>query len=115
MPGPRFIVALAVLLASGCGGKVRKDGEPDTTSTEPVGGTDEEKGTDEAGDTFALPECTKGFSPIEEPRRICNYVVSGRCYDTKEDACGCACPRMNGTTCMSEFPQDDGHVEVTCW
>jgi len=109
------VVPLLVVLASGCGGRVSDGSDPD-----PTAGVDRESsgepGPDQsANGSILLPECERGFSPMAEPDRDCNFIVSGRCYDTKVDACGCACPRVNGTTCVSGFPQENGQVLVECF
>jgi hypothetical protein len=110
-------VALALLasFATACGGQVRTgDPEPSpTTEPAPQGGA--ANGTSgDPGDTVALPECKLGFAIEESAGRACVYVASGRCYEKKLDACGCACKKASGTLCLNGFPESDGTTIVTC-
>jgi hypothetical protein len=50
----------------------------------------------------------------ESAGRACVYVVSGRCYEKKLDACACACKKASGTVCIDGFPEADGTTTVTC-
>ena len=67
------------------------------------------------GSRDALPPCVPGLE-----RRAaraggvdCNWLVSGRCYEDRLDACACACPRDRDSTCISGSPGDE--VDVTCF
>ena len=110
-------VAAAVMAAvlGGCGGIVRT-GDPGPGGTSGVtddadaarGGTSD-PGT---GGTVELPVCHLGRAKSESAQ--CVFVVAERCYETKLDACACACKKQAGTTCIDGFPDPDGTTKVTC-
>jgi hypothetical protein len=60
-----------------------------------------------------LPPCNLG-TPLSQSAGDCPWYFTGRCYDTKIDACACACPNRSGTSCISGFPDADGKVVVVC-
>jgi len=112
------VVAFVFSLA-GCGGRVISDGSAvDGGTSGPAAGTDAAAkaggGGTNLGGTEALPACHPGFLPSDRPDLPCSYMYDNRCYQTKTEACGCACPNRAGTTCSSGFPQLNGRVAVTC-
>lgn len=110
-----------LFVGAGCGGRVVSDGSfadsgaapPRRSGDAATSGSGSGSGSSFGG-TVALPACHPGFLPGDEPARPCSYMYDGRCYETKTDACSCACPNRSGTTCTSGFPQVNGKVEVTC-
>ena len=120
----------AVLLATAaCGGRVIDETEegstrggtpsptPTTTSTSTstptrTGSGDSTSSGDFVGPQTALPDCKPGAPP--QAGHACEFLTGGLCYETKLNACACACPRKTGSVCISGFPNPQGHVVVTC-
>ena len=115
----------AVLLAAGgaCGGKLgdRSDSkedpkeqvEHDGAGGQGEDGNDGQPGADD-GTTSSrtLEACEQGFLHEDNPGRACPYIADGRCYDTPEAACDCACPREGQPNCVWYAFLDP--IEVTC-
>jgi len=118
------------LLALGCGGRT-ETGSPGTVVGDPTGtdgsnGSGDGSGKDSGstcddlyGDCGVdadteLGECTLGF-PVFGTGRPCAWVADDRCYDTREMACNCECPRDRDSQCVSGFGAGpDGRVLVEC-
>lgn len=105
---------LVASFATACGGEVRTGEPAPPPATAPDGGTPGDPTNSGLGGTVALPECKLGFLIGESAGRVCVYVVNGRCYEKKLDACGCACTKSSGTLCLNGFPEEDGTTKVTC-
>jgi hypothetical protein len=113
-----LVAGIAALLAA-CGGEVRTGGpdhpgtseEPDSSSPSSSSGT----GGDDPAGTVALPVCPKGFKAGQVIGKLCVYTTNGLCYETKLDACACACTKQSGTVCSSGFPEMNGTTKVTCY
>jgi len=106
-------LSMILLVVTSCGGEVRKSESVDggASQTSPSGGG----GSFFPGNKISLPDCKPGFDPNEQPTTNCNFMVAGLCYDTKIDACACACPRdRSNTNCTSGVPVDNGRVVVIC-
>jgi predicted small lipoprotein YifL len=109
------VVASVVFSLVACGGSVEGPaGEPDQTKTDP---DDPDESPDDPDDDISpnsieLPECEKGFSATSS-KAPCNFLYDDLCYETKTDACACACKTRN-TVCSSDFPEPGGRVEVFC-
>jgi hypothetical protein len=110
--------SLVALLLVACGGVVeggsRQDGEEEKPSTNP--GQDpapsDDDGLDDPDADTQLGECKLG---PEEGRAPCAWVTDRRCYETRQMACNCACPRDRNSQCSSGFESGpDGHVWVSC-
>ena len=120
-----FLVILVLAGPFGCGGNVKESGEDTaaqdkatdaettTSSTDPSSG---ETTAEATGDTRRLGECVEGFEPQAEPERSCNWLGDdGLCYDTREAACNCVCPRDHDSFCLSGFYDGEGsRTEVYC-
>jgi hypothetical protein len=53
--------------------------------------------------------------PAETYGIACPWVADSRCYEARDMACNCACPRDRDSQCLSGFGEGpDGHVEVVC-
>jgi hypothetical protein len=66
------------------------------------------------GDT-ELGECKLG-QMVYDTRGSCPWVAENRCYQTREMACNCACPRDRDSQCSSGFDNGpDGRVDVDCY
>jgi hypothetical protein len=117
-----FGLLLAMSLLA-CGGRT-EGGSP--APGDPAPGDD--PGSDEGADTgcgalhgqcgaqgdTALGECKLGFS-VFETGQPCAWIADDRCYDTREMACNCECPRDRDSQCFSGFDNGpDGHVLVEC-
>lgn len=112
-----LLVSLATGAASACGGEVRTGGpDPSGASEVDAGGASGSSGAgvDDPGGTVALPACPKGFKPGAAIGKLCVYTTNDLCYETKLDACACACTKQSGTVCSSGFPEMDGTTKVTC-
>jgi hypothetical protein len=106
----------AVLLV-GCGGIVERssggtgDGAPQAPSEQP-GDDSGAPGIDPRSDT-ELGECVLGY--LETFSKPCAWVADDRCYDARQMACNCVCPRDRDSQCTSGFDGGpDGHVWVDC-
>jgi hypothetical protein len=72
-------------------------------------------GTDNPAADTDLGECTLGPLENRATDQRCAWVADKRCYQTREMACNCACPRSRNSQCSSGFDDGpDGHVWVTC-
>jgi hypothetical protein len=115
------LAGVVALLAVACGGKVQTGG-PDQPAADRASdgsapamnsGSPGASGRDPAA-TVALPPCLKGFKMGEAIGKLCVFVTDGLCYETKIDACACACAKPSGTVCLSGFPDPDRPTTVTC-
>lgn len=113
-----LLVGLGAQLAAACGGEVRTGGpDPGSVNNQAdAGGARSSSGTsgDDPAGTVALPACPKGFKAGDAIGKLCVYTTNGLCYETKLDACACACTKQSGTVCSSGFPEMDGTTKVTC-
>ena len=110
------------VLALACGGRT-EGGVPNTREPEPATGSKDPPssgcgalhGQCDADADTELGECELGprvFSSNEP----CGWLADERCYDTREMACNCACPRDRDSQCLSGFDEGpDGHVQVDCF
>jgi hypothetical protein len=81
---------------------------------EPGSGCDELHGQCDAGADTELGECKLGVREYSTSKP-CPWVADGRCYDTREMACNCECPRDRDSQCLSGFGDGpNGHVLVEC-
>ena len=117
-------------LVIGCGGRT-EGGSPESGNSSPEPGNaspDEDQSMGDGSgsgcgqlhgqcDTDAdteLGECTLGF-PVFGTGKPCAWVADDRCYDTREMACNCECPRDRDSQCVSGFDDGpDGRVLVEC-
>jgi hypothetical protein len=112
---------LVLPLVVACGG-IAEGGsnEPsDGASKNAASGSSSSSSSNEVADNpdadTDLGECKLG--PLEGDRThpLCAWVADGRCYQTREMACNCACPRSRNSQCTSGFEDGpDGHVWVAC-
>jgi hypothetical protein len=117
-------VGAVMLATAACGGRVIDEtvgeptggGTPTTTATSPPPktspGNSNNRADDLVGSQTALPDCKRGAPP--RGGDACEFLTGGLCYETKIEACACACPHKTGSVCTSGFPNPDGHVVVTC-
>lgn len=106
-----------LLVVLGCGGQTSGDEEDDEERAPPQMS---EAPSPPAGDgqpplgSTPLEACKSGFEVDSEPGLPCKWLHDGLCYETKLEACACACPRSAKTsTCVSGF-EDDVTVKVSC-
>jgi hypothetical protein len=102
------LVVLTVL-GFGCGGRVGKDEGGTGGQSDQAGG-----GSASTSTSTPLGDCVLGVELAEAEN--CPWIVEGRCYEEREEACACACPRDRASVvCSSDFPAgDDGQVLVGC-
>jgi hypothetical protein len=114
------VMGAVVLAAVACGGRVidesespspRDSGTRTATST-PNDPSRPSRPDDFVGGSVALPDCKPGAPPVAGS--LCEFTTGGLCYETKIEACACACPRKTGTVCGSGFPNSQGRVVVSC-
>jgi hypothetical protein len=109
------VIALGIV---GCGGVVEGGSRDPEQGTEQPSGEPAKQGADSSGlddpdaDT-ELGSCVLGKG--ERGDEPCAWVANELCYDTREMACNCACPRNHNSQCASGFEAGpDGHVWVDC-
>lgn len=117
----RLVILSAALVALvACGGRYEEPGSGGSGTSAPTGtsvGSDDSKGSDSSGTTASLPQqdlgtCVPGFERASNPSRSCNWLTdAGVCFDTKDAACACICPRNADSVCFSGF--DDGPGSAT--
>jgi hypothetical protein len=105
------------LLVIACGGTVEQpDNSP--SSTEPGTGTSTDTGssTESGFKDVQLGNCESGFDPDSEIDRPCDWLgQDGLCYESKEEACNCICPRDQDSYCSSGFFRGEGEATpVSC-
>jgi hypothetical protein len=106
---PRVWLAFSIVFGFtvACGGQVQGSSDEDT-GPEPQ----PEAPPSRDGETV-LGECKLGRE--EDYRDPCPWVADERCYDDREMACNCACPRSRNSHCFSGFEAGaHGHVIVSC-
>lgn len=109
-------------LVAACGGRtVTSDGggDPDEimdpgSDADPKGSKDPDQGGDFPADT-ELGACTLGEMSWDVAEG-CAWIADNRCYETREMACNCACPRDRNSQCTSGFDSGpEGRVQVQCY
>jgi hypothetical protein len=120
----RLVTGLAelfpvLLVAVACGGVVEGGSRdpveetPDSSPSSP-GANSSPSAANPDADTD-LGECTLGPLENRATAQLCAWVAEQRCYETREMACNCACPRTRNSRCSSGFDGGpDGHVWVAC-
>ena len=107
------------LLAAACGGVV-EGGSQDPEEEKPSGTPSDKpaasnQGTDNPDADTDLGDCKLGPVENRSTNQQCAWVADMRCYQTREMACNCACPRSRNSQCSSGFDEGpDGHVWVAC-
>lgn len=121
------VVGVSLCLVAACGGQVEGEsgGDPaeeadDEPTDDPESSNDDSEepsppDSDEPGPgERQLAECELGFEPYSADQP-CNWVADGLCYETKEEACDCICPRDADSVCLSGFYDGpDSQTEVIC-
>jgi hypothetical protein len=105
-------------MAVGCGGIAEgRSPEPEPDSGE--GAASAGKAPEKSGGTLPvegdteLGECRLGTP--EAGSDTCPWLFERRCYDSRDMACNCACPRSRDSLCLSGFEAGPfGRVEVSC-
>lgn len=115
------VLCAGVIALVACGGRYEEPGSGGSGTSTPAGssaGSDSgQKSDSSSGTTVTLPQqdlgvCTPGFERATEPGRSCNWLTeAGVCFDTKDGACDCICPRTQDSLCWSDF--DDGPGSAT--
>jgi hypothetical protein len=110
---------LVLPLVMACGGVVEGgSNEPDdgTSKSAASGSSSGSKGgTDYPDADTDLGECKLGPLETDQTHPLCAWVANKRCYQAREMACNCACPRSRDSQCTSGFDEGpDGHVWVSC-
>lgn len=114
------ITGLALLLVLGtlaCGGEVRRSGRDTGSSNSQASSPNQD---DPMSSSFgeadtAVGDCVPGPPEEEALYGPCMWVADGRCYQEREMACNCVCPRDRDSQCSSGFDAGpNGHVKVSC-
>ncbi len=109
---------LALPLVAACGGVVETSHDPgESTSKQATGtaGKPSGKAADNPDADTDLGDCKLGPKENYASDAPCAWVADSHCYDTREMACNCACPRAHNSQCVSGFEAGpDGHVGVVC-
>ena len=108
-----------LLLVGACGGVVEggsEDPGEDAPARSPSGsGASSSQGSDNPDADIDLGDCKLGPVENRSTDQQCAWVADMRCYQTREMACNCACPRSRNSQCASGFEAGpDGHVWVAC-
>lgn len=104
---------LAVTMVA-CGGVVSEPEDRESApSTDTASGTS--TGTGSGADSefkdVPLGDCETGFDPNSDPTTPCNWLgEDGLCYETRDAACNCICPRNRDSTCSSGFFRGEGQA-----
>ena len=109
---------LLLLQAAACGGHTEGGSDEPREPTAPSGqGAPNDSNAAPSGvegDT-ELGACSLGSPVLEASGKPCAWLADDRCYDTREMACNCVCPRTRDSQCSSGFDDGpDGHVWVEC-
>jgi hypothetical protein len=97
-------------LSCGCGGQAER-----AIDDRPGEGQAQADGSGSAtGNTVPLGACMPGFDRYENLDRPCNWLADALCYDTKDQACACICPRDKESLCLSGLPAPGSATRVTC-
>ena len=114
----RALLLGAFLVA--CGGHTEggtdQTGENDPPETGNGKGNPDDQGSPSNvdGDT-PLGECVLGFAPYASEGRSCTWLADDLCYESRDMACNCVCPRNRDSQCASGFEGGpDSRVEVYC-
>jgi hypothetical protein len=116
-------LAWLALVVTACGGTVLDPEDGETAPSSQTGsGSGSETGSQTGSETapdfkdVPLGECIEGFSRHVDATTPCNWLgEDGLCYETKEAACNCICPRDRDSTCSSGFFRGEGEATpVNC-
>lgn len=120
-----WVLARGLLLGAllvACGGHTEGGTSDDPAEPGDAAGDDKNRGEGKSdgsgapieGDT-ALGECVLGFPPYAPEGRLCPWLADDLCYESREMACNCVCPRDRDSQCASGFEGGpDSRVEVYC-
>jgi hypothetical protein len=112
---------VVALLLAGCGGRTDAGGggTEGSTDDQKTSGAEQPKddpdtGSSAPGDT-PLGECVLGALARPAMGDPCPWLAEGRCYESREMACNCICPRSKDSQCLSGFEGGpNSRVEVLC-
>jgi hypothetical protein len=112
---------LAALLAVACGGIVEggsrqsKESAPASGQSGSGSGQSSAHGSDNPNADTDLGDCVLGVPEQKADNGDCAWVADGRCYEARDMACNCSCPRSHDSQCVSGFEAGpNGHVDVSC-
>ena len=112
---------LAALLVVACGGVVETSHQPgentskSTTGTSGKASKSNDGSTDNPDADTDLGSCKLGPKENYGSDKPCAWVADGLCYDSRDMACNCVCPRSHNSQCASGFESGpNGHVWVAC-
>lgn len=104
----------AALLLLACGGQaertIEEGGGSGGGSKVPSGG----RPNDDPNGGTPLQPCEPGFTRFDGSGRSCNWLAEGLCYEAKEAACACVCPRDRDSLCLSGFGTEGSATPVIC-
>lgn len=114
-------LVMALLLAS-CGGRTLTGGDGSEGSTDDPSGPSADPSDDEQDDGSSpvegdrpLGDCVLGAMARPAMAEPCPWLAEGRCYESRDMACNCVCPRSKDSQCLSGFEGGpNSRVEVFC-
>ena len=112
--GALVATVAALCGAVACGGQTERTNDESDAGTAAGGSSSTPT---PGGPITPLGECKKGppasNTDFEQP---CAWLADKLCYDTKEAACACICPRDRRSTCVSSLPGGPmDRVPVDCY
>src|SRR5688572_20985657 len=126
--GAVLVVTAAVWGAIACGGQTDEGGEGyyeggasgasggGSGGGGSGGGSAGRAGGGSGGPTTPLDECKMGTPPPSSHDEPCAWLAKNLCYETKEAAYACVCPRDRKSTCISSLPGGpNDRVPVDCY
>jgi hypothetical protein len=109
-----FLVACGGHTEGGTGEGAETDPPPSQQGSEKNNRDSQGSPSNVEGDT-PLGECVLGFPPYAPEGRSCPWLADDLCYESRDMACNCVCPRDRDSQCASGFEGGpDSRVEVYC-
>jgi hypothetical protein len=95
-------------LSFACGGQAERTVGEESEDEGPGTASGSSGGKASPSDDLELGPCVKGFDRFERLDQPCNWLAENLCYDSKEAACSCICPRPGPSLCLSGFYGGEG-------
>ena len=108
----RGISLMLLGVAMACGGSVEREEQGGGEAGQANGDAGGSKGSN-GSNKVPLGECKPGFAP-GTPGKECRWLSDGLCFEERDAACACACPRDKDSICQSSLI-DPYPIEVFCY